>query len=368
MLSNGLNILIPDGESTFAFLVIPCLAEIPNVKLHVLSSKKKNPIRHSKYVASFTVFETKKYDDRWLDDLQSIIAEKSIDIIVPIAEAEFRFCIQEQANLSCKRIALPSLESFDIATNKLHLNTFCVAHGIPVPNSVYVEAGVAKVASIAELRFPIIIKPLDAEGGGGIVKFESPQELEQHIAAHNSQTYFLQEYVTGYDIDCSVLCHNGEILTHTIQKGCLQGATPYKQQLGVVFLENDSLLSVVKRLMAHLKWSGIAHIDLRYDAQDGTYKVLEINARFWGSLQASRHVGVNFPRLCIEAAYGANIGFVPYKYAPFLQLKGIIKTIKRQPKKMFDVHFIWNHTDFKNTLKDPLPMLYKVWYWFQRQF
>lgn len=367
MSSNRLNILIPDGESTFAFLVIPCLADIPNADIHVLSSKPKNPIKHSKYIASFSVNNTKDYKS-WLEHIQGVIIEKSIDVIVPIAEIEVRFFIQHKAQIDCAIIPLPELEAFDIAINKLKLNSFCVANDIPVPHSVYVEDGIEKVSTLKNLRFPIIIKPLDAEGGGGIVKFESHQGLEKHLQEHKIQTYFLQEYVQGYDIDCSVLCDNGAILTHTIQKGFLEADTPYQQQLGIAFLKNDEVFNVVKALMKALQWNGIAHVDLRYDEADKTYKVLEINARFWGSLEGSRHVGVNFPKLCIDKTFGQAVDFVPYTYEPFLQLKGIAKRIRQQPKHLFDFNFIKRHTDFKQALKDPKPMLFKTWYWLQRKF
>lgn len=367
MLNNRLNILIPDGESTFAFLVIPCLAEISNAKIHVLSSKSKNPIRHSKYIASFSVDQTKNYDS-WLAHIQNVVKEKAIDVIVPIAEIEVRFCIQHKTQIDCAIIPLPELEAFDIAINKLKLNSFCVAHDVPVPHSVYVKDGIAKVPTVENLRYPIIIKPLDAEGGGGIVKFESYKDLQDHLLKHNVQTYFLQEYVKGYDIDCSVLCDNGEILTYTIQKGFLEADTPYQQQLGIAFLENEEVLNVVKTLMKALKWNGIAHVDLRYDEADNTYKVLEINARFWGSLHGSRHVGVNFPKLCVDKLNGKAVSFVPYAYEPFLQLKGIAKRIRQKPKRLFDFNFIINHTDLKDALKDPKPMWFKTWYWLQRKF
>lgn len=367
MSNNRLNILIPDGESTFAFLVIPCLAEIPNAKIHVLSSKHKNPIRHSKYIESFSVNKDKDYQS-WLENINAVISKKSIDVIVPIAEDEVRFFIHHKGGFNCSIIPLPELETFDIAINKLKLNSFCVAHDIPVPDSVYVENGIAKVSTVENLRSPIIIKPLDAEGGGGIVKFESLELLEQHLHEHKIQTYFLQEYVKGYDIDCSVLCDHGEILTYTIQKGFLEADTPYQQQLGITFLENNEVLNVIKTLMKALEWNGIAHVDLRYDEADKRYKVLEINARFWGSLEGSRHVGVNFPKLCIDRVEGKSVDFMPYAYEPFLQLKGIAKRIRQNPKKLFDFNFIIRHTDFKQALKDPKPILFKTWYWLQRKF
>ena len=89
-MANLLNILIPDGESTFALLLLPCLSQIDNATIHVLSTKNKNPIKHSRYVENYQLVKSK---ENWLNQIHAIIIEKAIDVIVPIVEDEVRFLL-----------------------------------------------------------------------------------------------------------------------------------------------------------------------------------------------------------------------------------------------------------------------------------
>ena len=49
------------------------------------------------------------------------------------------------------------------------------------------------------------------------------------------------------------------------------------------------------RLLKALKWHGVAMVEYKYDDNDNLPKVMEINARFWGSLQLAIDAGVDFP-------------------------------------------------------------------------
>ena len=59
------------------------------------------------------------------------------------------------------------------------------------------------------------------------------------------------------------------------------------------------------RLLSGLKWHGVAMVEMKRDERDGEYKLMEINPKFWGSLDLSIQAGVNFPYLTAKMAlYG----------------------------------------------------------------
>ena len=53
-------------------------------------------------------------------------------------------------------------------------------------------------------------------------------------------------------------------------------------------------------LIQKCKYTGVGHIDLRVDTKDKKVKLIEINPRFWGSLDYSTAIGLNFAHLGIE--------------------------------------------------------------------
>jgi predicted ATP-grasp superfamily ATP-dependent carboligase len=57
-------------------------------------------------------------------------------------------------------------------------------------------------------------------------------------------------------------------------------------------------------LLRHFEWEGVAMVEYKLDAATGTRYLMEINGRFWGSLQLAIDAGVDFPRLLVESALG----------------------------------------------------------------
>ncbi|WP_204346143.1 ATP-grasp domain-containing protein [Psychroserpens algicola] len=364
-MNSRINVLIPDGDSTWALSVIQCLSQVKDYKLFVLSNKKRSPSKFSKYTFYYKYYERPE-EAKWLEVINSEIEAHNIDVIVPIAEKAFAFFIRNSNRISqaAKVIALPALDEFSIAVDKKKLSVFAKQHAIPHPKSFYLLSQDDREPMLSHAQFPLLIKPLGLKGGDGIKKIETAAQFPTTIEA----PLFIQEYIEGYDIDCSVLCHNGTILAHTIQKGNLKGDTIYAPQLGFDFIDNEGVLKVTTEVMSKLNWSGVAHLDLRYDEKEKNYKLIEINARFWGSVEASKVAGINFPDLCVRFTLGKTLEDNIYKHISYMRLKGVVKSIKRNPLFIFKRNYLMNNTEAKTFLSDPLPTIYKFREWLGRQF
>ncbi|WP_299226537.1 ATP-grasp domain-containing protein [uncultured Psychroserpens sp.] len=369
-MNSSLNVLIPDGNSTWALAVINCLSEINEYKLFVLSDKKRTATKFSRYTSYYKYYK-RDTDTDWLHLIINEVKAQQISVIIPIAENEIQFFIRHKHLLpaTVKIIPLPFLKSFETATNKHKLSLFLDEYDIPHPKFFYAKSATTINESLSLLQFPILLKPLSEKGGDGIVKFDDRSALDNYLNTFSSSDeLFIQEYILGYDIDCSVLCLDGEVLTYTIQKGNLKGHSIFAPQLSFEFIENDEVIKVVKQLMKQLNWSGVAHIDMRYDSQANNYKVIEVNARFWGSLEGSKYAGVNFPDLAIQLTINNKIEAPKAVPIIYMRLKGVLKSIKYKPWFIFKTHFLLNHTEAKSFLKDPLPTFYKFREWFGRLF
>lgn len=73
--------------------------------------------------------------------------------------------------------------------------------------------------------------------------------------------------------------------------------------------------------MWSLRYSGVAHVDVRRSARDGRLRIIELNARFWQTVIASLAAGVNLPQLACRLALGEapepgvfrDVTFVPWR-------------------------------------------------------
>lgn len=368
-MGSRLNVLIPDGNSTWTLSVLNCLCQNSDYQIFVLSNKKRTPAKYSKHTSYYKYYK-RTTDKNWLEVLSREIESNKISVIIPIAENEIRFFIINAHLLPdfVKVIPLPQLNNFETAIDKHKLSKFLDVNNLPHPRFNYLDRLSLNSKKELDLQFPILIKPLHEKGGDGILKFNSQSKLDNYLKKHSDlNEVFVQEYIDGYDIDCSVLCLNGKILVYTIQRGNLLGHNMFAPQLGFKFVKNQNVLNVVKQLMLKLNWSGIAHIDLRYDKKANDFKVIEVNARFWGSIEGSKFAGINFPHLAIQLALNNTIEPVQFKEIEYMRLKGVLKTIKRKPSFLFKKNFLLNNSETRSFLKDPIPTCYRFIEWLSRQ-
>ena len=347
--------------------VVRCLKEFPHIVLHGCADDGNNAFRLSRNTKSFSLL-TETSGDAYIQQLNAIIVDKNIEVILPIGEETYLFFAANKDAFD-KRTRLATMASSEIlekATNKYNLAKFCELHNVPSPRTVYFED--FKKESNG-LSIPLIVKPETGWGGNNVylVKTESDfLEIKPTKYAKEGQ-YIVQEYIDGYDIDMSLLAKNGELLAHTIQKGFLKRSNPFAASAGLEFLENDGVYQSVAKLVKEMKFSGIAHVDLRYDEKSGEYKIIEINIRYWGSLIASYMAGVNFPYLHILASLDEKIPasiFSPIQYMDFLTG---VKLLRRYLFSRQDLGFRWKDTDYSFFMTDPIAEVYNAWKRYRRR-
>ena len=72
---------------------------------------------------------------------------------------------------------------------------------------------------------------------------------------------------------------------------------------------DPKLIEYGTRLLDRLQWHGVAMVEFRYDVRDNDYKLMEINPKFWGSLDLSLTAGVDFPYYLCQMAQGETLEY-----------------------------------------------------------
>lgn len=352
------SVLIPDGDHALLFQAVYCLSKNKNISIHVLSNKKHVPMRYSRHVKSFKFFKENTVEE-WLQEIDDQVIKHQIDVILPLQEKSIENLIRHKGELKSNEILTlsPSLKNFKIAVNKANLSAHLTSIDIDCPKTQIVEPD-SNYHNTELLSYPIIAKPAESLSGYGI-KLLSNKDEAHHFFKSLSSTYVLQEFIEGYDIDCSVLCKDGNVLLHAIQRGILFENRVFAPAIGIKFLHEEAVLKTVKTLMASLEWTGIAHVDLRYDIKSKIFKVIEVNGRFWGSMDGALSVGYNFPYLYCLLSKHIPFEVDTYKPIKFYNFKGLIRLIKQKPFVLFNWSFLKKNTNIFFILKDPLAILVK---------
>ncbi len=359
---DGIYVLIPDGEHNYLRIIANCLSQVKEIKLFVMSNKKNTLMRYSRFIHHFSYYPETNCVKKWISNINLELKRHAIDIILPVFEVGM-FNLIRNRNLLEKPEKLILMSSFDDylkANDKTQFANHLDEFKLPSPVTKILRDGRLNIKEVEKIGFPMLAKPVKHTGGGeGIVKLDDQTKLDYFL--YDTKTvsnYIFQQYTEGYDLGCNVLCRNGKILAYTIQKGFLRGKRPYSPQIGLNFIYKEEVLKLSENLMKSLNWSGVANIDLRFDVKSNSVKIIEVNPRYWATIEASLIAGINFPYLHCLASKNISFELPEYKRINYLSLKGLWISITKSPKLLLKPKFLWNHTPIQFLIKDPLAIFF----------
>jgi len=263
------------------------------------------------------------------------------------------------------------LKTQKIADDKGLLVELMQERGISHPPAVRLRPIPGLQARLKEVPFPVLVKATVGEGGRHIYRFEDPEEV-LHFAEHEAEEdreYIVQSFVEGTDIDYSVLAVEGKVVAYTIQQALVSAR--HRHEFGppehIEFLGDPKVEAIGRSLVEALGFSGLAHIDLRYDTERQNLYVLEINARIWGSLFGSLRAGVNFPALACSAGLGLPLPAAEYEKIRYCVVGDLgVKRLLRARRRGIPLR----NSCLAYALDDPLPDLMELarvkWDWAKR--
>jgi predicted ATP-grasp superfamily ATP-dependent carboligase len=356
------SVLIPDGESDFALFVIHGFINFPQVKLYVLSNQRWAPARFSRYCHKYIFKKCGTDVGERFDVIAEVVRQNPIDVILPV---EMEWIAPQGA----KRHALSELaaiapvldsKSFKLVNNKWLLFKLMQRNGIPAPQTILCTLDGDFEQQVRDLEFPVLIKPVTAWGGEGIQCFDHISQLYRFLKQCDSEKiknrYIVQSFLTGYVIGLNILCQEGEILAYTMQRGFIPNPQEYAAAAAIQFIRREDVLELGKKLVSALKYNGVANVDMFYDTRKKQIKVLEVNARFWGSLRGSYIACVSFPYLACLAALAIPFPIPEYELTRYVHPKTALKEgmLRVLGKGQYYEKFPLEETGLRYMLADPI--------------
>ena len=264
--------------------------------------------------ASHVVADPERDVSRFVSDLCELVDARAIDVLLPMTDASTASALELRTRRPSVMIPVPPLDTWRGATDKVHLTTVARGLGVPVPRERVIHGPDPDVGSASafarEVGFPVIVKPHRSAVvtplrvmDFGVAGAADEEELAARIAGLPAEAFpvLVQERVQGPGLGGFFLARDGRIL-RTFAHRRLREKPPTG---GVsVLRESVPLRPDLARhsaaLLRHFDWSGVCMIEFKEDAASGTPYLMEINGRFWGSLQLAVDSGVDFPRALLD--------------------------------------------------------------------
>jgi D-aspartate ligase len=318
-----IRVLIPDGDDERTIKVVQSLGVSRKAEVFVMTTRK-NVVRYSRFCRAFNISENGG-GDSINASVERVLKECAIDVILPVAEKGIRLIHHADWGEEYKTAPVPDLNTLETVGNKHLLGNLCRDLGLNYPKSILVN-GRKDVNKLGEIeRYPVLIKPVRGAGGHGIALAKEKEAVHDHfsggLSAETDKEYIIQEYIDGPDIDISILCRQGKILAFTIQEPIEKVQNVFSFAKAIRFLKDKNIFEYCENLVAHLRWSGVAHLDFKKEKKSGKLFLIDFNPRFWGTLLGSTRAGVNFPLLACYSGMGFSFPVPAYDEIDYYELE-----------------------------------------------
>jgi len=244
----------------------------------------------------------KKRQDMFLKYVLELVKDNEYDVIFPMTDDTVVPIVEHKKEFAAHTIV--PFPDYDILTNAIDkAKTLRIAteNNIPCPETHFID-NLGDLEEIkTDLSYPIIIKPTKGYGARGVELCESEADLElkskEVYAIYGS--FLVQEYIPhGDELGVYALFNfDSEPRAVTVQRRIRSYPVSGGPSTLRESIKNPELVETAFELLKILKWQGVAMVEFRVDPRDGIPKLMEVNPRFWGSLQLSILTGVNFPYL-----------------------------------------------------------------------
>lgn len=228
---------------------------------------------------------------------------------LPMTEVTTDLLLRHRDRWPEVEIPFAPIETVDALSDKVRLVRQAKELGIPVPESIVVEGEADLREAVARIGFPAILKPRRSrlrtptrfrDTQVRRVRDAAAVEALRTLPEFSLEPFLYQRLVPGTGAGVFALYDRGRPLAFFAHRRLRE-----KPPEGGVSVLSESvapdpeLLGHARKLLDSVSWHGVAMVEFRQSAEAGAY-LMEVNARFWGSLQLAIDAGVDFPRLLLE--------------------------------------------------------------------
>jgi predicted ATP-grasp superfamily ATP-dependent carboligase len=287
----------------------------------------------SRYAASTLVYPSPDREmrdfDRWMLAIQS---SHPGAVLVPTTDGTVSRCLAARNTLGDLKLPFPPLDAYQAVSDKFVLFQLCRKLDINVPDTALLTPDTDVLVAWPGC-YPVVVKPRwsSAAVPGHVIRqavgYASTQSelvaLVRLLFSEGAPALLLQEYIAGEGRGVFGLYDHGRRVTAFAHRRIREkppsgGVSVYSESIAL----DPQLVELMDKLLAPLDWHGVAMAEFKL-TPEGRAVLIEINARFWGSLQLAIDSGIDFPKLLYDLAVGTRI-VPPSRYAVGRRLRWLL--------------------------------------------
>ena len=149
-----------------------------------------------------------------------------------------------------------------------------------------------------KVGFPLVVKGF---GDNSRPRFVSNfDDLTREIDLRAKNGVMLQEFIVGVGAGYFVLSDNGKPIAEFMHRRIVEINPLGGASIKAASNFDPKLLSLGRKIVKKTSFTGVMMIEFKKEAETGNYYLMEINPKFWVSLELAYKAGVDFPRYLVD--------------------------------------------------------------------
>lgn len=305
------TVLLLDGRAISSLAAARRFAA-EGVTVHVGETFAQNLTAYSSATtASHTYPDPEEHPDRFKTSVRQLADRTDADLLLPARDITTTMTAELQQELPASTATLLGTPAqVEQLQDKGACATLAARANIPIPETYDpAETGIDQIRDTAE--FPVVIKPTKAAGARGIRRVDRPAALadEYRKSKQNHSDLIVQEFVDhsgGHYSIGTVFDQDGAPTAIHAYEELRQYPDSGGPAIHARSIEIEPWVHELLALLEVIDWTGPAHMDVLFDPDDRTYKLLEVNPRLWSSMALTIDSGVDIPMSILRAAHGVS--------------------------------------------------------------
>ena len=253
---------------------------------------RRHPFAYSNLFDSVIQVEVDRETEHYAHAIVYAVLKKGVDLVIPLDFADVVAVSKHYEFI--ERFAIPAAPPLDAvvkASDKLNLGKFMSEIKIPYPKTIIVRDKENLEKSVSSLDPPIVVK-----GAGDA---SNPEYLPSHKlairSAENRIPCILQEFIPGSGHGYYTVSVNGYPYLEFMHRRVVELDPIGGPSMMACRYFDPVLIRLGRRIIRRLNWTGPMMVEFRKDRESGIYYVMELNPKFWGSIDLPVSLGYHFP-------------------------------------------------------------------------
>jgi predicted ATP-grasp superfamily ATP-dependent carboligase len=297
------KVLVTDADALHSLCIVRSLGA-KGMKVSLGSLRRIFSLSfYSKFCRERIIYPSPGHAPEFVDFMVDLVKRKNFDIFLPVRSTVTPLIAEHAEKFKpFVNFLLPSAESMRVANNKELTFRFAEKIGIPVPKTVYPQTFSDIEKAAKDFRYPVVTKMAFGSGSRGLAYLNSKDDLlkfaERNLKGESElakNRWIVQEYIQGPGCGFFSIFDRGEPKAIFMHRRIREYPVTGGPSVLAASYYHPRLKELGLKLLRALNWNSVAMVEFKLDVKDNEFKLMEVNPRFWGSLNLPVACGVDFP-------------------------------------------------------------------------